>query len=470
MTAAPKPSTRKSKLTYALFALLGLALLGFIGGKIAIDAYLRSNRFRTFLAHKAGETMRSEVEIEPVQFNGSSIYSDAFRARGALDAAFSALDLDRVRIDVSARRFFQHVWDIDHVDIERVRLALDGPRLPAAASSDPSKPLPPEADHGSTLLPNRVEVHAGSVKEADVSWAGGSVTGIAVSATENEGGWNVTGKSGRLRQARMPEMDVSSLKLRYKDRTIFVQEAELRDGVNGALNLTGDIALDERADLRAKLSNISMTPLLANDWRAKIHGNLSGDVHIVSAIPADDRADISGSLHVLDGHIEALPLLDRIAGLTDTAQFRSLSLSTASGDFKWTSARLTINNLVLESAGLIRIEGSLAIDNGRLDGSFQVGVTAPSLQRLPGTHDHVFTVSRGGYLWAPMRLTGTTEHPKEDLSPRIAAAMGAAGLDAVAELLNGNIGTARDAAGAAQGTVNKLIDTAGKVLGNLLGP
>jgi hypothetical protein len=45
---------------------------------------------------------------------------------------------------------------------------------------------------------------------------------------------------------------------------------------------------------------------------------------------------------------------------------------------------------------------------------------------IPGAERLVFTEDREGFLWTPMKLTGTLAEPKEDLSARLIAAAGEA--------------------------------------------
>ena len=124
-------------------------------------------------------------------------------------------------------------------------------------------------------------------------------------------------------------------------------------------------------------------------------------------------------------------MLDRIALFTRTEQFRRITLQKAAADFAWTKAKLVVNHLVLESEGLIRVEGDFVVSNGALDGLFQVGVTPTSLRWLPGSQTRVFTVERDGYVWTAMRLTGPLNNLQEDLSPRLINAAGAEVFDDV---------------------------------------
>ena len=137
----------------------------------------------------------------------------------------------------------------------------------------------------------------------------------------------------------------------------------------------------------------------------------------------------AGSLSVARGELTALPVLDQIALFTGTQQFRRLSLSRVSADFRQDGAKLRVTKFVAESVGLIRIEGDFIVENSAIDGTFQVGVTPSSLAFIPGSREKVFTESRGGYLWAPMRLTGPLNKPAEDLTARLSRAAGDAVVD-----------------------------------------
>jgi hypothetical protein len=94
-----------------------------------------------------------------------------------------------------------------------------------------------------------------------------------------------------------------------------------------------------------------------------------------------------------------------------------------SGDYRWFKGDLTLTNLVLESKGLLRVEGTCLIAaDGTVDGQLRVGVTPQSLQWLPGSRERVFTVSQNGYLWTNVRLGGTVQNLNEDLSARLVKA------------------------------------------------
>jgi hypothetical protein len=101
-----------------------------------------------------------------------------------------------------------------------------------------------------------------------------------------------------------------------------------------------------------------------------------------------------------------------------------MPLQELSGNYEWTRDLLKITNLVAESKGLLRLEGSCTIaEGGRLNGSLRVGVTPQTLQWLPGSRERVFTVAQNGYVWTDVRIGGSLQNLQEDLSSRLAAAV-----------------------------------------------
>ncbi|MEO7724965.1 MAG: hypothetical protein ABIU29_09840, partial [Chthoniobacterales bacterium] len=148
---------------------------------------------------------------------------------------------------------------------------------------------------------------------------------------------------------------------------------------------------------------------------------MAGTAKIPAPLP-EGAVQIEGDLQLVDGQLEALPLLDQIAAFTRTHRFRRVALTRGSISFSDEGDRTVVKNLVLESEGLMRVEGACTIAQNKIDGVFQVGVTSASLQWLPGSQARVFTVARAGYFWTPVRVSGPVDHPREDLTKRLLAA------------------------------------------------
>ena len=431
-----------------------LLLAGYFAARAWIDSYLRSDEFRRFVSRATAHTLKAEGEFAPLRFTGMNIYSDGFTARGSEEAAFSAFGVDQVRADLSLRRWRERVWQVDRIEAQRVEVHLDGSRI--ALERTPAQPAAPVTSTGAGggWLPNRLEIATASVNELNVTWDAGSLRRVNVVANQKDNGWEIVGGGGRIEHGALPGADLVSTRMLYKAPSLFVQSAELRQGATGAINVEGEVRVGEEIDLRAKLAGIDLTPFLNNDWRVRLHGKLAGDVRVQGALPSVNGPVVSGSLQLSEGQIEALPVLNEIANFTTLQRYRRLALSRASADFRNENGTLRATNFVVESDGLIRIEGGFTIAKGIIDGRFQVGVAASSLALVPGAESRVFTEARGGYVWTPMRLQGPLESPGEDLSPRLAAAAGGAVIEKVESTVNSAIETGK---GVIKGALDRLM-------------
>lgn len=439
-----RPSRWVRLVLWAIPVFFVLLVVGFFVAKSVIDSYLRSEKFRQFVAKKAGATLHSDAEMSPLTYSGSTIFADGFRAKGGPDAAFSELQIEQIRTEIGLR-FFEKAWRVEQFEVQRIRVDLDGPRINRPMEPAASPLSAPPAEHTSNgWLPNRVEIGKATVHDTQLTWKDGGLRGTAFEVEPHEGSWQIAGHGGTITYGKLPPLEVSNVRLRYREPSLFVNSAELRQAGGGSLMATGEIDFTRELNLQLTLVNVGITPYLSDDWRLRTRGNLSGEVTVKSALPTRGGPQISGSVRITQGELTALPVLDEIATFTRTQQFRRLNLSKAQGDFTQDDSGLSVKNFVAESDGLIRVEGAFTIANGLIDGTFQVGVTPSSLQWLPGSQAKVFTESRGGYVWAPMRLTGPANKPNEDLSPRLVAAAQGAVIEGVQNAAGEAVKTGKD--------------------------
>jgi hypothetical protein len=422
---------------------------GYFVGKNWVQSYLRGPEFRRFVNARIGKTLQSEVEFEPFQFNGMTIYSDSMTAHGLEGGPFSQMRIEQLRAEFSLRRFFDRVWQVESVEAQHVGIKLDGTRL--SRPPEPEKLDAIAKQNTSGWLPNRVEIASAVIHDFELTWGdlpstAGSLSKLMVRATPSDGGWLIEGSKGELRAANLPALQVANLRLRQRDRTLFVNTADFLADNGGSVKASGEVVFGERVDLQGKLEGIDIEPLLSNDWRLRLHGRIRGDVRVQSSLPSSGPTAVTGSIELQDGRLEALPFLNEVATFTGSQQFRSLALTRASAHFERTAKETRVTDFVAESEGLIRMEGSFVIATGQIDGTFQVGVSPTTLQWLPGSRDRVFTVARDGYVWTSMRLTGPVDSPNEDLSSRLVAAAGNAVIEKVESAARDALQLGRDAA------------------------
>lgn len=88
----------------------------------------------------------------------------------------------------------------------------------------------------------------------------------------------------------------------------------------GRINVEGKIEFDRAADLQLRLDKVDFSPFLPPDWRLKLHGKMAGTAKIHAPLP-EGAVQIEGDSQLVDGQLEALPLLDQIAAFTRTDRF-----------------------------------------------------------------------------------------------------------------------------------------------------
>jgi hypothetical protein len=425
---------------WLLPALAVLLIAGFIAFRIWFNAYLKSDAFRGLIGGITAKQLKATGEYLPFSFADNAIYSDGFRAHGTSQASFSDLTADQIRAKINLGGLWHHAWEIDEITLQRLQVSM-GHTTGAQPAAHPEQ-IPQESYAVPSLpkfkwLPDHVDLRKVIVQEADLSWGentpqSGSINNALVTITPDGEAWKILCESGTISQKGCPDLTIDQANLRYQQPTLFITDAAMHYSSDSSVDVSGEVTFDKDFDVQTKLNNISITPFLRPDWRAKLKGNVSGDVRIRAALPLYAEPRIDGTLSLAKGELEALPVLDEIATFTSTERFRRVSLSKVSAKFTYENQKVTVTDLIAESEGLIRIEGGFVVENGLIDGTFQVGITPSSLQWLPSAlQSRVFSASHDGYVWTTMRLTGPVDHPSEDLSKRLLTAAGGAVMDTI---------------------------------------
>jgi hypothetical protein len=109
---------------------------------------------------------------------------------------------------------------------------------------------------------------------------------------------------------------------------------------------------------------------------------------------------------------------------------------------------------------LLRVTGHVSISSQRaLKGELQLGLSPSLIQGLDGMLAKVFSRQENGFVWASVTVGGTLDDPTENLSGRLASAVGEAALDAVKPVLQSVPEPARKAV---DETINTLFDILGR--------
>lgn len=220
----------------------------------------------------------------------------------------------------------------------------------------------------------------------------------------------------------LPVVKLRTAEIRWQDETLFVSSLEAEMWERTRLSATGEwSAASKRAAFTGAVTDIPCAELLDETWAQRIAGKI--DLSFESEVTPDSK-HARGVIHLTDGVLTALPVLDALAAYADTRRFRVIQLTEARSDWRWRDGDLYFTNLVLASEGLIRLEGGLVVRGRELDGTFRLGLPPGTLARIPGAETEVFVPGERGLMWTTLRITGTLDKPREDLTDRLVAAAG----------------------------------------------
>jgi hypothetical protein len=442
MAESPRKKSKRSinPLTVVLVSggvILVIMVTGLLVVKTSLNAWLQGEGFRQWLANRAETVLKSEVTLGEMKWTGSEAYAAKFTATGRAEAGFSELVLDGVRAKtggVSDRAF-----QVPEITVNRLNLDFSSTHKPAPTAEITSGTEPAGAGKAPKLpewlsgfAPNRVElgrIHIAATNVAVEKLEGVVFTLAGVQTTMEPdfqtGVWEVTGKGGTMQVQNQPTIRLKELGMRWRGSELFVDRCALGIYKDGHIEGRGEIGFENGGlfDVDLDISSIKVDELITGEWQDRLDGVIHGPVRINGS---PGGLVYEGTLNVSDGVIESIPVLKRIAQYTRSDRFNRIALNEAKTDFKSDGWRVELRNLALQSDGLVRVEGSVDIAGDQLKGDLQVGVAPGTMRWIPGAERLVFVEDRDGFRWAPLRLTGTTAEPKEDLSARLIAAAGEA--------------------------------------------
>ena len=404
------------------------------GARWWLGHFLHGEDFRQFLTRKTSAALQAEAHFEPLHWESSEVYTAGLTVRGSPTGPLSSLDADQVRAAFDLSALWRRAWRVDTLDVERIKAELgsNSGRKNGSPQPRPDQIPAPGADRlpFASLLPNRMEI--GEVRVADFSlkWgdgqsSAGQVDDVRLSARMlgNVKTWEVDGQGGMLSQTGLPRIALDEFALKSTEEALFLTRARGRPKPGGKLECSGKQALtgDKALDLVFDLEGVPVDPLLPPDWRGRLRGKTSGRIRLTGSPDDAQSWRSSGHLDLHEGQLEALPVLDQLAVFSASARYRHATVQKGGADFTWSPETLQVRSLVIESEGLLRVEGDFTVRARQIDGYFRVGVAISSVRWVNEVGAAVFDLpQRDGYAWTTMRVTGPVDHPREDLTGRLA--------------------------------------------------
>jgi hypothetical protein len=404
--------------------LAGTAVALLVAGAVAImllnlTRYVESDAFRAELEKQTAKGLHfPSGHYAPIRRTGFlTAQSDGFRAENGRKA-MTKMEAHGITARFNPWGVFLRRWQLDEVHIESGEVGIQ--------TYEPKPEPSPAKPWFSIFLPDRVYLKRVWSEPADVTWrlrdepAGFFGTRLLITPHGRDFEYQATG--GTMKMALIPDLHLRHTHLLITKTLLTLYRLDLApdEKSDGIIHAEGRAGTREDKSVHFELmfERLPVHDWVPAAWQDHFTGTAFGEIDWVGKNPKLESSTIRGSLQVRDGRVAGLPFLEKLASITKKKSIEHLELNECSLDLDWNSPRVEIKSIAIEDRGKFRIEGSASINQKSLGGTIDLGVAHEYLEWFPNAEE-VFTRERDGYLWTRVHLSGTTEKPEEDLSPRI---------------------------------------------------
>ncbi|MEG1260300.1 MAG: hypothetical protein RSD44_05085, partial [Akkermansia sp.] len=464
-----------------IFVMIGLSMLGLIFLLVLvcyflINSYLSGDDFRAMLEKQAARGMKvNSVAIAPLEWGGSSLGTSSLTAQG--NGVLRDLKISGFEAEINRAAILERHIEIKKIEMESVSINLQKAPNPSTSSSlttpqhlsgesSPSTPksiiapIHPSVGQASPLTPSDGQAQApspagnqsnwikehfmptqysldkASIQRVNLSYKDGdklyALNNVSLTITPEQNNQEyrifLQGGSFILPDKWISSGTIQSALLRYRTDRISGSDFRVTLGEGGYLDVEGEWNfINNQWWASLVVRDVNCANILPKDWSKKIEGIVQGTARLRQE--SKETLEASGSVKINKGVLTALPILDTMAAFTGTSKFRRIQFNTAEANYEYSQGACNINNIILASNGLLRIEGDIQIDKDKsLRGHLKVGVLPGLLSNIPGAEEKIFLQENNkgkmGLYWANVNISGTTDHPREDLSARLITAAG----------------------------------------------
>ncbi|MEQ1749524.1 MAG: hypothetical protein ABL974_08895 [Prosthecobacter sp.] len=462
---------RSSKTPRWLFALLGLGVIIVVLGLFApmfvmswVRGYLQKEAFRGKMEQFFGSQLQGSVTLAPLRWTGDEVTTQ--EAHISTDKGWKA-DLNGLHLALDWNAFRQSKWRVINTGMDALSLSYVVPSSSNSAFGAPPSggsgkvhetlqtPEPPKAGAPSTIpawlrsyLPSTTEVDGVRIDDFSLAYGPWKVneSKLRLGAwQQGEHSVQATIEGGIVETPIQLPVQLVPMKFNLTRATtrlsrddLHLSEAIVHWLGDSEITVNGHIRPKEGSwKMSAHLVAIPLREVMSDDWKLRLTGLIEGDLDIEGS--RSKAPSVEGDVQLKKGVLTAMPILDKLATYTGVDRFKRIILDIASAHVRGKGETRQFDKIIIQSNGLVRIEGSLFIQGGQVNGNFMLGVTPETLKWIPGAQKHVFTGANPqgppGMLWTPLRVTGTIDSPREDLTDRLIGGAGKALLNAPIEVV-----------------------------------
>ena len=375
---------------------------------IFTSSYLKSGKFKRLIETKISQNLNIEGEFDKFNWSGTSLNSNEFSAKGYAENPLSKIRANGIRANINLGAIKNKTWEVSSVEINQLNFLIDESDN---KFSNSYKNRVNEFDQKESnwfkklFFPNKLIVKSFRVNNINFDFNNYPLTifgrGISLNAEESSvlNSYKIKAFNGGVWIDDFPKLLLKEGHFRNVGNKIIMDSFDFNLFDESRARLFGEIIASKSPslDIECKLSDLPADKILPEDWIKKLKGLINIDINIDGSV---DNPIIQGSAQLINGSLEALPILERIDEFLGTSKFRRLALNEFNITYSaGKSHSVNIDQFYSLTHGTVCLTGVFSYKNQKIDsGKYMIGITPETLKWLTLSKkeilDNVFTLNK----------------------------------------------------------------------------
>jgi hypothetical protein len=408
-----------------LIFVAALLVLALFSGWIGIHSFIQSDSFREWLGKKVSRSIHADGQFEPLIWEGSSFRSAGFSAKGIGKSKLRSLHITNLSAHIDWWQLPKGIWMIDQISADKVEAVI------GKGTAKTTPPGLPKESFGLDLpnfLPSELRVEHLYFASADLHWQTnhgdtGQFVGTKLSVTERgPDRWDVDAIGGNVRRAAYPELHIEEVHGSVDQDTVAIREAKAKTAGAGEIQVSGKVAIRRplNAQLTSDFSDLAATAIMPAEWH--LGGKVSGHLVYTGDLDRFEHGEVAGSIKISGAAFDVANLFVTLHQLAKFGGLNDVRIDSIETHIRYQERELQLTDIRASYEDQIRVEGTGTIAPDHLTGDLLLGLSPKILGWIPGAEEKVFTEQRDGLHWTTVKISGTPNQPKEDLTRRLVGA------------------------------------------------
>jgi hypothetical protein len=451
-----------------LLVVIGVALAAFL--PVWIVQWLGGKDFQKLASQQVSSLLQTEGDFQSLEWSSFSVYTPGFKSRPGASGPW-IWDFQDIRTEVSPRLLLDRILRFSEITIGRLAIESgSNASIPREASAAPASREGSSAELFRDVQVGKVEIRDFQIVPSPKT-SGWGAKGILAQIKPSKQKTDFTFQHGFIQTPLnwLGEVSLVEAKGRYVEPTLFLTELLLKGKSGGSMDMSGEVTSGKTTQAKGRVS-WEKWPIPGGKIGVglfEIPASMSGEF-ILQEFRKDGPVG-KGQVRLVDARLEPGKGSETVLGLlgllTGEPRLRGCPLTTAKASWFMQPNAYDITEIVAEAPGLLRAVGQIQIRGQGLSGRIELGLEGDLGRKVNAlTGGECFSRLENGYSVQTIQISGTMDSPRNDLQPKLTAALTRTAIRTGAQILEKAAGAqgSGDAAGAAVNVLKSLFGPAPK--------